>query len=210
MLQESKAKNYNQCGPEKSPGLYEEKKICRILKNSLKLGYGKGDACLPKDEEKQALEINVETWRKEDVLQTWRNMIKEASWAQWYTIRHAKWARFWMALNARPGNAVADDVWRTLILSEYFHLFSILDVIFCVKLQQLPTHSLQFPLQTLVLYIYLFKLRDQGKETLIINPLATKQISNLKIKIYYQNGLYFSNPIYKVLKFSNSIYLLIY
>lgn len=106
-----------------------------------------------------------------------------------------------MARNARPGNAVADDVLRTLILNEYFHLFSILDVIFCVKLQQLPTHFLQFPLQTLGLYIYLFKLRDQGKETLIINPLATKQISNLKIKIYYQNGLYFSNPIYKVLKF---------
>lgn len=147
---------------------------------------------------------------KEHVLQTWRNMMKEASWTQWCTIRHAKWARFWMALNARPGNAVADDVLRTLILNEYFHLFSILDVIFCVKLQQLPTHFLQFPLQTLVLYIYLFKLRDQGKETLIINPLATKQISNLKIKIYYQNGLYFSNPIYKVLKFPNSIYLLIY
>lgn len=174
------------------------------------MGYGKGDTCLPKDEEKQALGINVETWRKEHVLQTWRNMIKEASWAQWCTIRHAKWARFWMALNARPGNAVADDVLRTLILNEQFHLFSILDVIFCVKLQQLPTHFLQFPLQTLGLYIYLFKLRDQGKETLIINPLATKQISNLKIKIYYQNGLYFSNPTYKVLKFPNSIYALIY
>lgn len=87
-----------------------------------------------------------------------------------------------MARNARPGNAVADDVLRTL--NEYFHLFSILDVIFCVKLQQLPTHFLQFPLQTLGLYIYLFKLRDQEKETLIINPLATKQISNLKTKIY--------------------------
>lgn len=53
-------------------------------------------------------------------------------------------------------NAGFDDVLRTLILNEYFHLFFILDVIFCAKLQQLPTHFLQLPLQTLALYIYLF------------------------------------------------------
>lgn len=57
-------------------------------------------------------------------------------------------------------SAGSDDVLRTLILNEYFHLFFILDVIFCAELQQLPTHFLQLPLQTLLLYIYLFKLRD--------------------------------------------------
>lgn len=38
--------------------------------------------------------------------------------------------------------AGCDDALRTLILNEYFHLFFILDVIFCAKLQQLPTHFL--------------------------------------------------------------------
>lgn len=51
-----------------------------------------------------------------------------------------------MALNDRLGNVVSDDVSRTLILNEHFRLFFILDVICCVKLQQLPTHFLWYSL----------------------------------------------------------------
>lgn len=49
------------------------------MKNSLTLEYGKRDKYLPKDAEKHALGINMETWRKEYVLQTWRTMIKQMS-----------------------------------------------------------------------------------------------------------------------------------
>lgn len=96
-----------------------------------------------------------------------------------------------MVLNAGRGDVVFDDVSRTLILSEHFHLVFILDVICCVKLQQLPTHFLRYSLSLNVGVLYLSVQAERlvEKEILIINPLVTKQTPNLKIKIYYQNVL---------------------
>lgn len=106
---------------------------------------------------------------------------------------------------------VFDDVSRTLIFNEYFHLFLILDVICCVKLQLLPTHFLQHSLCEHCCSIFIFSSGETTTEILIINSIVTKGISNLKIKIYYQNGLYISTPSPKA-SFKiclNSIYPLI-
>lgn len=106
-------------------------------------------------------------------------------------LKYARRERLWMVLNAGRGDVVLDDVSRTLILSEHFHLVFILDVICCVKLQQLPTHFLRYSLSLNVGVLYLSVQAERlvEKEILIINPLVTKQAPNLKIKIYYQNVL---------------------
>lgn len=97
-----------------------------------------------------------------------------------------------MVLNARLGNVVFDSVSRTLILNEHFNLFFILDVICCVKLQQLPTHSLQHSLSKHWCSIFICSSWEPTGRESDNYPLVTKQIPNLKIKIYDQNVLYFS------------------
>lgn len=111
------------------------------------------------------------------------------------------------------GNGIFDDVSRTLILNEHFHLFFILDVISCVKLQQLPTHFLQHSLSEHWCSIFICSSCETTRERdSLINPPVTKRIPNLKIKIYYQNGLYFptSSPKSDFKNCLNSIYSLVY
>lgn len=127
------------------------------------------------------------------------SLLRKERWAHECIISHAKWARFWMAPNARPGECW---IWWCFKNTNPQWVFSSVLYSRCYLLCKTTTATHTFSPapapNTAALYLSVQAERLQEETILIINPLATKQISNLKIKTHYQNGLYSSNPSYKL------------
>lgn len=158
VLWESKATNEDQPGPEKSHGVYEKKDTSvDYWKDSLLSGYGQRD---------------VWFWTmwgvgtgKECSKYGGMSVKEKSAELREYIISHAKWARFWMALNVRPGECW---IWWCFKNTNPQWVFSSVLYSRCYLLYKTTTathtFSTEFPLQTLPLYIYLFKLGDYKRK----------------------------------------------
>lgn len=96
VLWESKSKNLGSTWT-RSHSLWRRRCVCRLLRRKSAIGvwHGKRDAWRRRD---------GECWHWEGGQRAWRESVKgKNSELSEYIISHAKWARFWMAPNARPG-----------------------------------------------------------------------------------------------------------